>query len=245
MTRVFTMDDVPILYEDNHLLVVCKPQNIPTQADKTGDLDLLTMLKQYIKERDKKTGNVYLGLVHRLDRVTGGVMVFAKTSKAAARLCEQISTSQTEKRYLTVLLGKRPNQDKGQLVNYLKKNVLTNTVYVSTVGTEGAKKAVLDYQVLDVLEDLVLVKVQLETGRSHQIRVQFAANGSPVWGDVRYGGDKYSHKGDNIALWAYELIFAHPTLDKRMVFVAYPPEQYPWTLFNVESFCNHFTDSDY
>ncbi len=242
MPKIFTMEDVPILYEDNQILVVVKPQNIPTQGDLSGDLDLLTLLKSYIKEKYNKPGEVYLGLVHRLDRPTGGVMVFARNSKSAARLSQAIVTGETEKKYLTVLNG-CPKDPRGILVNWLKKNSLTNNVYVSTSATEGAKRAELEYKVLEDLQAISLVKVRLETGRSHQIRVQFAAINNPVFGDVRYGGDKLA-KGHNLALWAYELSFIHPTTKERMVFECYPPEIEPWTRFDMNKYLDYFKDTD-
>ena len=242
MKKTFTMDDVAILHEDNSVLVVVKPQNIPSQADSSGDLDLLTLLKQYIKDKYGKPGNVYLGLVHRLDRPTGGVMVFAKNSKSAERLSKQIVEGQMSKNYLTTVLG-APKEKKGVLVNYLKKNALTNTVYVATVGDHNAKRAELSYELLETQRDVSLVKVQLGTGRSHQIRVQFSAIGCPVFGDVRYGGDVLA-KGSNLALWAYRLEFSHPISQERMVFVAYPPEIEPWTRFDVSKHIENFADSD-
>ena len=145
--RNFTMQDVTVLYEDNSILVVVKPQNLPSQADKSGDVDLLTLLKGYVKEKYNKPGNVYLGLVHRLDRPTGGVMVFAKNSKSAQRLSERLASGKVSKRYLAAVVG-CPKEQKGTLVNYLKKNPLTNTVYVATVGDHDAKRAELSYEVL-------------------------------------------------------------------------------------------------
>lgn len=241
--RTFTMDDVTILHEDNSVLVVVKPQNIPSQADSSGDLDLLTLLKQYIKDKYDKPGNVYLGLVHRLDRPTGGIMVFAKNSKAAERLSKQIVDGDMTKQYLTVVLN-APKDKKATLVNYLKKNALTNNVYVATVGDHGAKRAELSYELLETYEDTVsLVKVQLGTGRSHQIRVQFSAIGCPVFGDVRYGGDVLA-KGHNLALWAYRLEFNHPVSKERMVFVAYPPNVEPWKRFDIAKHIENFADSE-
>ncbi len=242
MSRTFTMDDVAILHEDNSVLVVVKPQNIPSQADASGDIDLLTLLKQYIKDKYDKQGNVYLGLVHRLDRPTGGVMVFAKNSKSAERLSKQIVDGEMTKQYLTVTVGV-PRERKGVLVNYLKKNALTNNVYVATVGDHGAKRAELSYEVLGTSDNLSLVKVQLGTGRSHQIRVQFSAINCPVFGDVRYGGD--IQKGVNLSLWAYRLEFYHPVSKERMVFVAYPPQAEPWKRFDLAPFVENFSDSDY
>ncbi len=241
MSRNFTMDDVAVLHEDNSILVVVKPQNIPSQADASGDLDLLTLLKDYIKNKYDKPGNVYLGLVHRLDRPTGGVMVFAKNSKAAERLSKQIVDGEMTKTYLTTVVG-TPKQRKDTLVNYLKKNSLTNTVYVATFGDHDAKRAELSYEVLDSDERLSLVKVQLGTGRSHQIRVQLSAINCPVYGDARYGGNIV--RGQNLALWAYKLELTHPVTKERMVFVAYPPDSEPWKRFDIKSHVENFSDSD-
>ena len=241
MSRNFTMDDVAVLHEDNSILVVVKPQNIPSQADASGDLDLLTLLKDYIKNKYDKPGNVYLGLVHRLDRPTGGVMVFAKNSKAAERLSKQIVDGEMTKTYLTTVVG-TPKQRKDTLVNYLKKNSLTNTVYVATFGDHNAKRAELSYEVLDSDERLSLVKVQLGTGRSHQIRVQMSAINCPVYGDARYGGNIV--RGQNLALWAYKLELTHPVTKERMVFVAYPPDSEPWKRFDIKSHVENFSDSD-
>ena len=243
MSRTFTMDNVPILHEDHSVVVVVKPRNIPTQADASGDLDLLTLLKQYVKDKYNKPGNAYLGLVHRLDRPTGGVMVFAKNSKAAERLSKQIVEGDMSKLYLTTVVG-CPKERKGTLVNYLKKNALTNNVYVATFSDHNAKRAELSYEVLENYQDAIsLVKVQLGTGRSHQIRVQFSAIGCPVFGDVRYGGDSIA-KGANLALWAYRLEFNHPVTKERMVFVAYPPQTEPWKNFNVAKYVETFSDSE-
>lgn len=236
------MDDVTVLHEDNSVLVVVKPQNIPSQADKSGDLDLLTLLKSHIKEKYNKPGNVYLGLVHRLDRPTGGVMVFAKNSKSAERLSKQIVEGEMTKQYLTTVVG-CPKEKSATLVNYLKKNALTNNVYVATFGDHDAKRAELSYTVLETNGVVSLCKVQLGTGRSHQIRVQMSAIGCPVFGDVRYGGDSLA-KGCNLALWAYRLEFNHPVSGKRMVFVAYPPVVKPWASFDMSKYLENFSDSD-
>ena len=226
------MEQLNIAYEDNHIMVVVKPQNIPTQEDESKDKDLLTMIREYIKERDNKPGNVYVGLVHRLDRPTGGVMVFAKTSKAASRLSEQIKNGEFQKTYLTVVNGK-PREKRSKLINYLQKNARTNTVQVVPELTTNAKRAELEYEVLDEKEKVSLLKVNLFTGRSHQIRVQMKHIGCPVYGDVKYGGDILA-KGHNLALWAYELRFIHPTTKENMTFKVYPPEDIvPWKVFNL------------
>ena len=224
------MDFIPdIVYEDNHLLVIIKPHNIGVQEDESKDDDLLNLLKQYIKVRDNKPGNVFLGLVHRLDRPTGGVMVFAKTSKCASRLAEQLKNHEMKKAYLCVVLG-RPVQEKARLNCYLVKDSKTNTVNLATKSDYGAKQAILDYQVLDNAMDMSLIKVNLLTGRSHQIRVQMSKqNNTVICGDFKYG-DK-AHKCD-LALWAYQLQFNHPITKNPMIFKVLPDvEKLPWKLF--------------
>lgn len=226
------MEDLVILHEDNHIIVVLKPQNVPSCEDESKDRDMLTIIKDYIREKYDKKGNVYLGLVHRLDRPTGGVMVFAKSSKAAARLAEQMQSGDFEKRYYTVLMG-TPKEEKATLTHYMKKNAVNNMVYVCPPSVQGAKFAELEYSVLDGNEELSLVEVRLHTGRSHQIRVQMSAIGTPVYGDMRYGGEK-AKKG-YLALWAYYLSFTHPVSKERMVFRVQPPkDNTPWNQFNTE-----------
>ncbi len=226
------MEELNILHEDNHIIVVLKPQNVPCCEDESKDKDLLNMIKDYIKETYHKTGNVYLGLVHRLDRPTGGIMVFAKSSKAAARLSEQMKNGDFEKKYYAVTVG-RPREDKATLVNYLKKNAVNNMVYVSSPTVEGSKRAELEYNLLENEDGLSLLDVKLRTGRSHQIRVQLNAIGCPLYGDMRYGGEK-AKKG-YLALWAYYLSFSHPVSKERMVFRVQPPADVsPWNKFDTE-----------
>ena len=224
-------EDIEILYEDNHLLVVVKPQNIPVQADISGDEDLLTILKGYIKEKYNKPGDVYLGLVHRLDRPTGGVMVFARTSKAAARLQECMKEGEFEKTYFAVVCGE-VKQKRAKLVNYLMKNPTQNTVMCVPQTTEGAKRAELDYKVLDEKSGVSLVEITLITGRGHQARVQMSHMGNPIFGDAKYGGNKIA-KGHNLALWAVELKILHPITREKLVFRVYPPDETPWNLFDM------------
>ena len=222
---------IDVIYEDNHLLVVIKPQNIPCQEDESKDLDLLNMCKSYLKEKYNKPGNVYCGLVHRLDRTTGGVMVFAKTSKCASRLSEQIRNDEVEKRYLAVTEG-IPKLKQDFLVNYLKKDPVSNIVNIVPQTTTDAKKAELKYKVLDTYNNLSLVEVELLTGRSHQIRVQLKNIKCPIYGDNKYnlGGTKSKY----MALWAYKLSFKHPVSDKILNFVVYPPvEEEPWKNFEI------------
>lgn len=228
------MEELKVIYEDNHIIVVIKPQNIPSQEDESKDKDLLTMVKEYIKVKENKPGNVFVGLVHRLDRPTGGVMVFAKTSKAASRLTQEIQEGKLTKNYLAVVNGK-PREKRSKLVNFLQKNARTNTVMVVPELTTGAKRAELNYEVVEEKEKVSLVKVELITGRSHQIRVQMKHIGCPIYGDVKYGGDKLA-KGHNLALWSYELKLVHPTTKENMTFKVYPPEELtPWNVFNLNN----------
>lgn len=225
---------ITVLYEDNHLLVVLKPQNVPTQADSSGDPDLLSLLKKYLVKKYNKPGEAYLGLVHRLDRPTGGVMVFAKTSKAASRLSEQLRSDdgEFEKTYAAVVAG-RPNRT-GKVEHYLVKDEQANTVTVAPSTLEGAKKAVSEISVLDEKDGLSLVNVKLLTGRTHQARVQLKALGSPIVGDYRYANDKLV-KSPHLALWAYKLTFAHPVSGDKLKFLAEPPQEFPWTEFDTSS----------
>ena len=223
--------EFPILYEDNHIIVVVKPQMTACCPDESKDNNLLDMIKTYIKTAYNKPGNVYAGLVHRLDRPTGGVMVYAKTSKAAGRLGEGMQNGEFEKKYLTVLCGSL-GTERGKLVNYLRKNTVNNMVYICTPSEEGAKYAELDYKVIETDGKLALVEVRLATGRTHQIRVQMMGISHPVFGDMRYGG-ALAQKG-KLALWAYSLSFLHPITKDRLKFISYPPEtEAPWKSFDL------------
>lgn len=225
-------DNLIILHEDNHIIVVLKPQNVPSCEDASKDRDMLTIIKDYIREKYHKTGNVYLGLVHRLDRPTGGIMVYAKSSKAAARLSEQIKNGDFEKKYFAVLVGK-PREEQGTLTNYMKKNSVNNMVYVCAPTEANAKFAELEYRVLDEKSGLSFTEIKLHTGRSHQIRVQMSAINCPVYGDMRYGGE--NAKKGYLALWSYYLAFTHPVTKERLVFRAEPPkDNVPWSLFDTE-----------
>lgn len=230
-----TYKDIQIVYEDNCLLVAVKPYNVPVQEDESGDEDMLSMLKQYLVEKYNKPGDAYLGLVHRLDRPTGGVMVFAKNSKTAARLSEAIRDGGIEKRYLAVVEG-APRYRADKLMCYLKKDPATNTVRIAPALTEGAKYAELDYKLLSTQGDMSLLQVNLVTGRAHQIRVQLANMGNPIVGDKKYGHGE-GKKGE-MALWACQLKLAHPVSGKDMVFRVYPPEISPWTRFDLDVFLN-------
>ena len=214
-----------VIYEDNHIIVVEKPVNIPSQADNTGDKDMITMVKEYLKEKYNKTGNVYVGLVHRLDRPVGGIMVFAKTSKAASRLSESIRTNSFHKTYLAVVNG---HLEDDVLEDYLYKNETLNTTTVVNKDKHGAKFAKLSYKVLKEIENLSLVEIALETGRHHQIRVQFASRGHSLYGDQKYGKGP---KNTQIALWAYKLEFKHPVKDEIMKFECNPKPIGIWSNF--------------
>ena len=214
-----------ILYEDNHLIVAVKPPNMLSQADQTGDADILTLLKEYIRERYHKPGNVYLGLVHRLDRPVGGIMVFARTSKAASRLAAQMREHDMGREYLCVVTGKV--QDEFTLTDYLIKDELKNRVVVCEADEKGAKLAILHGRCIDRREGTALCAIRLETGRSHQIRVQMSNIGAPLWGDNRYGP---GIPGQQIALWGYRLRLEHPTTHEIMTFHAMP-EGGIWNLY--------------
>ena len=220
------MNKLKILYEDNHIIVVVKPRDILSQSDSTNDLDMLTIIKKYLKEKYQKPGNVYLGLVHRLDRVVGGVMVFAKTSKAASRLSECIRKNEMHKVYLAIVHGKV--KDKDTFIDYLKKTDDFNTI---VSNSKEGKYAELSYELIEYNKelDLSLVKVYLKTGRHHQIRVQFASRNHPLVGDNRYGKDNEKR----IGLCAYKLSFIHPTKKERLSFTYLPDEQ-PFNLFDIK-----------
>ena len=217
-----------VIYEDNHIIVVEKPANIPSQGDKTGDIDMLTMIKHYIKEKYNKPGNVYVGLVHRLDRPVGGVMVFAKTSKAASRLSEQVRNKTIKKKYIAIVNGKM-EKDKDTYIDYLWKDQKSNTSYVVKEGKKNSKLAELDYEVVkyDKENDLSVVKINLHTGRHHQIRVQFSSRMHAIYGDNKYHG---RGAGTGICLWAYELSFIHPTKKEEVVFTQFPERKGMWKI---------------
>lgn len=215
---------INIIYEDNHLLVVEKPINIPVQEDSSKDLDFLNILKNYIKKRNNKPGNVYLGLVHRLDRPVGGIMVFAKTSKCATRLSEQIKNHSFQKTYYAVVM-KKMEARKDTFIDYLLKDEKSNIVKVDKRG----KQAILDYELIDYEKGMSLVKINLKTGRSHQIRVQFSYHNHPLYGDHKY--NKTVEDKSQIALFARSITFRHPTKKDILTFSLDLPNKYPWNIF--------------
>ena len=218
------MNNLNVLYEDNHIIVVEKPYNVLSQSDITGDKDMLSMVKEYIKDKYNKPGNVYLGLVHRLDRPVGGIMVFARTSKAASRLMKQFQEHSITKKYLAICNGKV--DEEGEFVDYLEK--LSNG---NSIVSSNGKKAMLLYKCLQYNEsdDLSLVEIDLKTGRHHQIRVQFSSRGHALCGDQRYG------KQDNtqICLYAYKLEFVHPVNKEKLCFELIPKSVGNWTKFTL------------
>ena len=222
------MENLKVIYEDNHIIVVEKKPNIPSQADKTDDIDCLKIIKEYLKEKYNKPGNVYLGLVHRLDRPVGGVMIFAKTSKAASRLSEQVRNKEFKKQYLAVVDGKIENL-KGTLEDYLYKDERNNISKVVDKNKKNSKFAKLDYEVLayNEVKNLSLLKINLHTGRHHQIRVQLANFNHSIFGDQKYGT---RGQGKQIALWAYKLTIKHPITKEEMSFKDLPETNGTWCI---------------
>lgn len=218
------MNNLNILYEDNHIIVVEKIINVPVQEDSSKDKDMLTIIKEYLKEKYDKKGNVYLGLIHRLDRPVGGVMVFAKTSKASSRLSEELRNKKIKKTYLAIALGKTKEEEK--LIDYILKDKKTNNSYID----ENGKEAVLNYKTLyyDKKNNLSLIRINLETGRHHQIRLQMSNINHPLYGDQRY--NKQDKK--QIALYAYKLEFIHPVTKENMTFKLLPKNTGVWKMLD-------------
>lgn len=229
MRKKIGVDDLKVIYEDNHLLVVEKIPNVLSQSDDTNDIDMLSLCKEYVKIKYNKPGNVYMGLVHRLDRPVGGAMVFAKTSKAASRLSDQVRTRTMKKKYLAVVNGRCA--DSGDFVDYLYKDKRKNMVSVVDKSHKDSKECRLSYVLkgFDRENSLSLVDIDLHTGRPHQIRVQFSSRNHSLYGDQRYS--KVANVGEQIALWSYKLEIIHPTTKEKMSFVSYPPREFPWNRF--------------
>ena len=219
------MNKLEVLYEDNHIIVVVKPYNVLSQGDSTGDISIMDMVKSYIKEKYHKPGNVYLGLVHRLDRPVGGIMVFARSSKAAARLTKAFNEHKITKKYLAIVHGKM-EKDKDELVDKIEKTSDGNSII-----SDNGKEAILDYEALDYNKenDCSLVSIVLKTGRHHQIRVQFASRGHYLLGDQRYG----VLDNKQISLFSYYLSFEHPVTHEILEFKRLPDKKDYWTMFTV------------
>lgn len=227
MKHTQTDPDIPILFEDDHLMVIEKPVNVLSQADQTGDPDVLSLCKQYLSA--KKSGSGYLGLVHRLDRPVGGLMLLAKTSHAAKELARQLRDRTIQKTYWAVTNGNPPKN--GVLTHHLVKDREQNIVKAVSGNNREAKQAILSFAKMEEAENLNLLSVHLHTGRPHQIRVQFATEGYPIWGDYKYGTDQPD--GRNIALRSVELVFEHPESEEEVQFELPPPNIEPWSYFNI------------
>jgi 23S rRNA pseudouridine1911/1915/1917 synthase len=223
------MGTMIILFEDNHTLAVVKPHRIPVMPDSSGDASMLDMVKEYIKDKYSKPGKVFIGLVHRLDRPAGGTMVFARTSKGASRLSDQIRTGKFHKTYIAMIEGIL-DEKKGTLESYLVKDNKKNTSRAVSQETGGAKRALLDYTVIRENSGFSLVKINLHTGRHHQIRVQFSVIGHPIAGDVKYGAKTKDH---SIALWSHKISFNKP-VGSEIITVESEPDycSEPWSLMS-------------
>lgn len=211
-----------IAYEDNHLLVVNKKVGQLVQGDKTGDESLLESIKNFIKIRDEKPGNVFLGLVHRIDRPTSGLVIYAKTSKALSRLTQMVKNREVKKTYWAVV-PKEQIPKSQRLVHYLKKNEKNNKASVFIKVTEGAKESILTYTIIKTLDNYMLLEIDLETGRHHQIRAQLSKTGVPIKGDLKYGSPRSNPDG-GINLHARKLEFVHPVTKENVVIVAPVPQ---------------------
>lgn len=219
-------DNLQVLYEDNHIIVVNKRAGDIVQGDKTGDKPLSDVVKDYIKDKYSKPGNVYLGVVHRLDRPTTGIVLFSKTSKALPRLNKLFSEKKANKTYWA-LVKNPPPKTEGQLIHWLKKNPKNNKSTAYNKDVDGSKKAILHYKIVRTLDNFYLLEVDLETGRHHQIRCQLSKIGCPIKGDLKYGFDR-SNKDASISLHARRLEFIHPVKKKKVTITAPLPKDTLW-----------------
>ena len=225
-----TRNNLQVLFEDNHLLIVNKRAGDITQGDKTGDKPLSEIVKEYIKHKYNKPGNVYLGVVHRLDRPTSGIIIFARTSKALERLNKMLREKNIQKTYWAIIKNK-PKKEKDTLVNYLKKNPKNNKSTAFSKEVSGSKKAVLHYTIIQKLENYTLLEIDLETGRHHQIRTQLSAIGCPIKGDLKYGFAR-SNKDGSIHLHARKITFSHPVTKEKIQLFAPTPNDVIWNACN-------------
>ncbi len=221
-----TKKNLQVLYEDNHIIIVNKRAGDIVQGDKTGDKPLSEVVKEYIKEKFNKQGDVFLGVVHRLDRPTSGVVIFARTSKALERINKMFRNKSIKKTYWAVVKN-QPKEEEGTLVNYLKKNPKNNKSTVYKKETDGSKHAVLHYKTLKKSNNYILLEIDLETGRHHQIRVQLSAIGSPIKGDLKYGFDR-SNKDGSVHLHARKINFIHPVSKNIINITASTPNDVVW-----------------
>ena len=230
MNRILTNpSNIDIIYEDNHLIAINKRAGDIVQGDKTGDAPLSEILKTFIKERDNKPGNVFMGVIHRIDRPVSGVVVFAKTSKALSRMNAQLKEKSFHKTYWAIVQDK-PKITQATRIDYLKKNESKNRSYGSRTETKGSKRAELDYSLIAKSDNFFLLEVLPITGRHHQIRVQLSSMGNPIKGDLKYGA-KRSNKDGSISLHAKELSFEHPTQKTQITLKADAPKDELWNFF--------------
>ncbi|MEC4050966.1 RNA pseudouridine synthase [Flavobacterium sp. SUN046] len=225
---ISTKDNLQVLFEDNHLIIVNKRVGDIVQGDKTGDTPLSEVVKEYIKGKYAKPGNVFLGVVHRLDRPTTGIVVFARTSKALTRMNELFSSRETNKTYWAVIKS-RPAKSEDVLVHYIKRNPQNNTSKAHLKEVPDSKKASLDYKIIKELDRYIALEINLHTGRHHQIRAQLAAIGAPIKGDLKYGFDRSNPDG-GIHLHARKLVFAHPVTKESIQIIAPVPNEVIWNL---------------
>jgi len=221
-------DNLQILYEDNHIILINKRAGDIVQGDITGDTPLSEIVKQYIAKKYQKKGNVFLGVVHRLDRPTSGVLIFARTSKALERLNKMLRDKLIQKTYWAIVKNK-PEEKKATLTHYLKKNPKNNKTTVFTKESEGSKKAILHYNLIKELDNYYLLEIDLETGRHHQIRAQLSAINCPIKGDLKYGFNR-SNKGGGISLHAREITFTHPVSKELIHITAETPDDPIWNI---------------
>ena len=219
-------NNLQVLFEDNHIIVVNKRPGDIVQGDKTGDKPLSEVVKSYLKEKYNKPGNVYLGVVHRLDRPTSGIVLFAKTSKALPRLNKLFQEKKAQKTYWAIVKNAPPKKS-DTLIHFLKRNPKQNKSYAHIKEVPESKKAILEYRLLKKLDNYFLLEVDLHTGRHHQIRSQLSAIGSPIKGDLKYGFDR-SNKDASIHLHARELKFIHPVKKEEVQIIAPPPDEVLW-----------------
>lgn len=226
MKIISDKNNLDVLYEDNHIIVVNKRVGDIVQGDKTGDKPLSDVVKEYIKDKYNKPGEVFLGVVHRLDRPTTGIVLFARTSKALTRLNELFKNRETQKTYWAIVKNS-PEKEQAVLIHYLKRNEKNNTSKAHTKEVSDSKKASLEYKTIKVLNNYTALEIDLHTGRHHQIRAQLSAIGSPIKGDLKYGADRSNPDG-GICLHARKLVLVHPVTKENLEFVAPVPDGALW-----------------
>ena len=221
-----TKENLQVLYEDNHIIIINKRAGDITQGDKTGDKPLSDVVKEYVKDKYNKPGNVFIGTVHRLDRPTSGIVIFARTSKALERLNKMLRDKTINKTYWALVKNK-PKKESDTLIDFLKKDTKKNKSFVYKKEIEGSKKATLHYKIIKKLDNYTLLEIDLETGRHHQIRTQLSSIGSPIKGDLKYGFDR-SNKDGSISLHARKIEFIHPVSKENISLIAPTPEDAIW-----------------